>query len=1162
MKANGDDVGDLAHLQSIMRSIEFACNSIQMHVNPAAAEAAIATLKNSPRPYQACRFILEHSQVPSARFQAAAIIRDAAMREWALLSLDDKRGLISFCLCYVMQNATYPAGYVLAKVSSVAAQLMKRGWLEFAAADKEGFLLEVKQAVIGSHDVYVQYFGIHFLESLVSEFLPSTSTALGLPRELHEFCRLSMEQDYLKMFYCWVQEAALGLTNRVIESNSEAPEVKVCTAALRLMLQILSWDFRHTSDDVGKTSIDVFYMEARDDALPSGKPNFALVQPGSSWQDILISSGHVMWLLSLYGSWRLKSSEGYWLDCPMAVAARKLILQLCSLSGTIFASDNSKMQEHHLIQLLCGIFPWINPPAVVSQELENGKSDSEMLDACRALLAMANVTSPVVFDGLLRSICPSGTIDLLSALMAEALKSLIMSDSDEEKWSWVARDILLDTWTTLLAPADSGSQKLLSAEGISAAAGVFRLIVKSELKSAAASAFDDDDVGSYLQASVIGMDERLSSYGTIARAAIEHSVPLLTKLFSERFALLAQNKRRSDPTAILEELYSLFLICGHVLADDGVGESPLVPDSIQTHFVDFSDGNNHPVVVLSGSILSFAEKSTDPEIRASIFSPRLMEAVVWFLARWSGTYLMPPDSSGDNFSSLVRNKSPSRKVLLQYFGEDGQGKHHLDVIVRISTTALLSYPGEKTLQDLTCSQLLHGLVRHKNVCAHLLVLDSWGSLANSFANERIFLSLNSSQQRSLAQTLVLSASGMNNLEASNHYVRNLMNHAVAYLVDLSAKNNLKNVAEMPETILTVSCLLERLRGAASASGPQTQKALYDVGFSVMDPVLTLLDVYKHESAVVYLLLKFVVQWVEAQIIYLGSRETAGVANFCMRLLQLYSSHNLGKISLHRSSALVNEEKTEKYKDLRALLQLLAVLCSKDLGTFSSDPTESQGINISQVVYAGLHIITPLISVDLLKYPKLCSEYFSLLSHMLEVNPKMIAQLNGDAVACILTTLDFGLQHHDPDVVDKCLQSLKALASFHYKDTSGGGNGLGSHASGFMDSSGMLHEGIFKHFFPSLLQFLLFKDYSPDLVSAAADALLPVILCEQGLYQSLGNLLIERQMNPEYKSRLANALQSLTSSNQLSSSLDRINYQRFRKNLLSFLVEVRGFLRID
>jgi hypothetical protein len=41
-------------------------------------------------------------------------------------------------------------------------------------------------------------------------------------------------------------------------------------------------------------------------------------------------------------------------------------------------------------------------------------------------------------------------------------------------------------------------------------------------------------------------------------------------------------------------------------------------------------------------------------------------------------------------------------------------------------------------------------------------------------------------------------------------------------------------------------MLERLRGAASASEPQTQNAIYELGFSVMNPVLVLLEVYKHE----------------------------------------------------------------------------------------------------------------------------------------------------------------------------------------------------------------------------------------------------------------------------------------------------------------------------
>lgn len=1169
----GDDGGggggpaDLAKLQSIMHSIEIACSSIQMHVNPAAAEATILGLCQSPQPYKACQFILENSQVANARFQAAAAIRDAAMREWSFLTADEKKSLIGFCLCFVMQHASSPEGYVQAKISSVAAQLMKRGWLDFTSSDKEAFFSQVHQAVLGIHGVDTQFIGINFLESLVSEFSPSTSSAMGLPREFHEQCRISLELDYLKTFYCWARDAALSVTKQIIESDAAASEVKACTAALRLLHQILNWDFQFDTSG-RKISINVFSAGVRTESSSSKRSECIIVQPGPAWCDALISSGHIVWLLNLYSALRQKfSSEGYWLDCPIAVSARKLIVQLCSLTGTVFPSDNGKMQEHHLLQLLSGILEWVDPPDVVAQAIESGKSESEMLDGCRALLSIATVTTPFVFDRLLKSIRPFGTLTLLSNLMCEVVKVLMMNNTEEGTWSWEARDILLDTWTTLLVSLDStGRNVVLPLEVRNAAASLFALIVESELKVASASAMDDNGEFNYLQASISAMDERLSSYALIARAAIDATVPLLTRLFSERVARLHQGRGMIDPTETLEELYSLLLITGHVLADEGEGEIPVVPNAIQTHFVDTIEAAKHPVVLLCGSIIKFAEWSLDPEARASVFSPRLMEAIVWFLARWSQTYLMPLEEFRDSSTNLCHDtgyqhqSSTSRKALLSFFGEHNQGKPVLDIIVRISMTTLVSYPGEKDLQELTCNQLLHALVRRKNVCVHLVALDSWRELASAFANDKTLILLNSTNQRSLAQTLVLSAYGMRNSESSNQYVRDLTRHATAYLVELSGKNDLKNVSQQPDIILLVSCLLERLRGAANATEPRTQKAIYEMGFSVMNPVLLLLEVYKHESAVVYLLLKFVVDWVDGQISYLEAQETNIVIDFCTRLLQLYSSHNIGKTLMTQSSSLLGEAKTEKYKDLRALFQLLSNLCSKDLVDFSSDSIEAQAINISQVVFFGLHIVTPLMSGDLLKYPKLCHDYFSLLSHLLEVYPETVAQLSTEAFAHVLGTLDFGLHHQDSEIVDMCLRALRALASYHYKETGAGKVGLAAQAAGINNSNGNPEEGVLSRFLRSLLQLLLFEDYSPDMVGTAADALFPLILCEPRLYQRLGSELIERQANPPFKSRLANALQSLTSSNQLSSTLDRVNYQRFRKNLTNFLVEVRGFLR--
>lgn len=65
---------------------------------------------------------------------------------------------------------------------------------------------------------------------------------------------------------------------------------------------------------------------------------------------------------------------------------------------------------------------------------------------------------------------------------------------------------------------------------------------------------------------------------------------------------------------------------------------------------------------------------------------------------------------------------------------------------------------------------------------------------------------------------------------------------------------------------------------------------------------------------------------------------------------------------------------------------------------------------------------------------------------------------------------------DVDIVTMCLRALKALASYHYKETKDGNTGLGSHAAGHTDPNGVFREGILSRFLRTLLQFLLFEDY--------------------------------------------------------------------------------------
>jgi len=75
------------------------------------------------------------------------------------------------------------------------------------------------------------------------------------------------------------------------------------------------------------------------------------LQPGPGWYDVLLEGNRVGWILELYARVRqggLGSSS--WMDSPLAVAARQLIVQLCSLNGNIFPSGQ---YPSLVLQVLC-----------------------------------------------------------------------------------------------------------------------------------------------------------------------------------------------------------------------------------------------------------------------------------------------------------------------------------------------------------------------------------------------------------------------------------------------------------------------------------------------------------------------------------------------------------------------------------------------------------------------------------------------------------------------------------------------------------------------------------------------------------------------------------------------------------------------------------------
>jgi hypothetical protein len=78
--------------------------------------------------------------------------------------------------------------------------------------------------------------------------------------------------------------------------------------------------------------------------------SYMSVQPGPGWHDVLLEANRVNWILELYAHIRQRQVGGpSWMDSPLAVSARQLIVQLFSLNGNIFSSGESDTSSAGLV---------------------------------------------------------------------------------------------------------------------------------------------------------------------------------------------------------------------------------------------------------------------------------------------------------------------------------------------------------------------------------------------------------------------------------------------------------------------------------------------------------------------------------------------------------------------------------------------------------------------------------------------------------------------------------------------------------------------------------------------------------------------------------------------------------------------------------------------
>ncbi|CAD7696668.1 unnamed protein product [Ostreobium quekettii] len=1120
-------------MEAVKAIFEQACEDFKDPAKSLAASRVLVDIRDHPDLILACQQILHTSPSPDTQFQAAVALREATARRWDSLPQEQRHGVQGQAMAHALAAARDPgAKVVVSGLVGLLAVLLKRAWGDMSQGERAAYFEGLERTVAGAGNVHARRVGIQILESIVTEFAPITATPLGLSWGYHEMCRASLEESFLKDIF----RHAVHIGSDAARSGAAAmgTDAGTCSACLALLCSIIGWDFRpdglaapgSASQATGRPGSDAMRL-----------------RPPASWSDVLLAPATTAWLVELLSGFRTMGD----VTRQLMTHARQLLVLLCSISGDIFNGQQGGREARlsYLHQILQALLAWIQPPEAAVQKAAN-VDDEELTDGCRAIFALAlgHTAADLQCAAPPDQVPGGGILGRISGLLLACIAVGGLHEEAVGTWVGNCTDMLLEAWSNLV---QSGSQSQTSVNALpqeisSCSASIFQSLAEASLREACEGAHKDLDEGDKGCSGPCGSDDALARAAVVGRACGASSLPLLTRLLNDRRERLLQcSASGQDPSATLEELVWLLSTSACVLADAGEGETPLVPQAISEALQGQQAwGGGDPVEGLSNAILGVVSLCLDSTTRAAI-SPRLMEVAVWSLARWADTYLL---SSEDALGLAMKAA----------FGQGPRGAAALSVSVRVVQACFQHYPGENDLHALVASKLLRVLTRRPPLCCELWKSDDWKAFVQLMSADH-FRKVNDKAIRLAMQSLYISISGTNDCSAAKESASTLMGHSASQLANLPQNPNLHKIAAHPQVADEVCRQLEALRGAARGTAEAANHAVWAMFSALFQPLLQVMEAFRAYTNVTYLILKLAGEVMDSQSPYLDSANTQALFQWMLALIKLYSKHNLGAVSLEAAKALREGREEEKCRDLRALLKMVTNM--SDLRSMHGVLFDANGksVDFAEAVLLGLNIVVPLMNRELLMYPRLCTPFFDLLSHVLEAYPGQVAALPTAPFLGLMAALEHGLNHADIAVTQACLEGLAGMMRFQYEALKMGG---GAELAGHRFEGG---EGVPAHFLRLLFQKLLLEDRSAGLTDLCAAPLLPIILCDPPAFDAVCASMAPPggdSRASEAMGRAAGELMQIGAAG--GDPMSRQARGRFRSNLGKFVGDVRGALR--
>eukprot|EP00761_Pharyngomonas_kirbyi_P007501 gb/GECH01007511.1/.p1 GENE.gb/GECH01007511.1/~~gb/GECH01007511.1/.p1 ORF type:complete len:631 (+),score=171.26 gb/GECH01007511.1/:1-1893(+) len=211
------------------------------------AQKVLLEYENIQKPYQFFIHVLENSTINLALYYAATFMTRTLVREWPILQDNEKQSLRDFLVNYLAERNETLEQSVKNQLLHCFSVIQKRMWLETQNNMAEASINLLKQMM--EHNISTKELALRIMLDMVNEFSFSRSSDIGMSFEFHYKTRLSFQKTILKDIFTICFESIMNYAPLLNSASSDdrLPISKLIRVALKLLEQILRWDFAEFS---------------------------------------------------------------------------------------------------------------------------------------------------------------------------------------------------------------------------------------------------------------------------------------------------------------------------------------------------------------------------------------------------------------------------------------------------------------------------------------------------------------------------------------------------------------------------------------------------------------------------------------------------------------------------------------------------------------------------------------------------------------------------------------------------------------------------------------------------------------------------------------------------------------------------------------------------